>query len=58
MFFMRGRDVFGFEFFEHGFEVNVLRLVVRRVGIGDIAREYFHALAANAKRFLVDSECC
>ena len=57
MLFMRGCDVLTLGFFEHGFEVQLFGFVIGCVRVGDISRQDFHALAANAQSTLVDAKC-
>ncbi|MNJ72610.1 hypothetical protein D3C77_692860 [compost metagenome] len=39
-----------------GLEVKVARLVVRRVGVGDVGRQHFLALRAQSQSLLVEPE--
>ena len=57
MLFMGRGDVLALGFFEHGFEVQLFGFVIGCVRIGDIARQDFHALTANAQSTLVDAKC-
>jgi hypothetical protein len=41
---------------EHGREVHVTRLVVRRVGVGDVVGQHFGTLGAEAQGLFVDTE--
>jgi hypothetical protein len=43
----------GFKFRHHGFEIEFTRFEMRRVFIGDISGEQFHALISHAQRLVV-----
>ncbi|VXB90679.1 hypothetical protein PSEUDO8AS_40178 [Pseudomonas sp. 8AS] len=42
---------------QHRGEIQIARLVVRRVGVGDIAGQHFGTLSAKAEGLFVDAEC-
>jgi len=51
-----GRQAVGAHHLHHLPKVDVTRLEVRRVGIGNVGRQHFHALPAKAQRAFVQSE--